>query len=103
MTGEQTVTVIRVTTTRNDYGDETTSQTEVDVEGALFEPKQGVERTDTHTPGVVTPAKFYLPGAHELDSDDVILDANSVAWNIVANSSIWVDQTEVPVVKAGAV
>jgi hypothetical protein len=101
--GEQTVTVTAVVTTRDKYGDETTATTTTTVPRALFEPQQSTERTDTHTPGVVTPAKFYLPVALSLNADDTITDATSVVWSVVGGSSVWVDQTEVPVVRASAV
>lgn len=93
----QTVTAIEVVTTTDDLGDTETSQTERDVPGSLFEPQQGTERTDSRSPGVVTPAKFYLPIAIQLDADDVILDADGVHWDVIAGSSVWQDQTEVAV------
>lgn len=93
----QTVTAIEVVTTTDDLGDTTTSQTERDVPGTLFEPQQATERTDSRSPGVVTPAKFYLPTALELNADDVILDAAGVLWQVEGGSSVWQDQTEVAV------
>lgn len=102
MIGERTVTVIEVVTTTDAFGDSTTTQTEYDVDGVMFEPQQGVERTDSNSPGVVTPAKFYLPLVANLDADDVILDGEQ-PWNVVAGSSVWHDQTEVAVIKAAAV
>lgn len=103
MIGEQSVTVTAVVTTRDQYGDETTSTSTTSVTGCMFEPEQSTERTDSHTPGVVTPAKFYLPVALTLNADDTITDAASVVWNVQGGSSVWVDQTEVPVVRASVV
>lgn len=100
MIGEQSVTVTAVVTTRDKYGDETTATTTQVVGGCMFEPQQSTERTDSHTPGVTTPAKFYLPVALTLNSDDTITDAAGAVWNVVGGSSVWVDQTEVPVVRA---
>lgn len=97
----QTVTAISVTVDTDVYGDSTTTQTEQQVAGVLFEPQQGTERTDSRSPGVVTPAKFYLPVALQLDADDVILDASEVPWEVIAGSSVWQDQTEVAVRRAG--
>lgn len=103
MKGTQVVTAIQVTTTTDDHGDETVVQTEQDVGGVLFEPQQATERTDTRSPGVTSPAKFYLPVPLALDSDDVILDADAVAWSVAGGSSAWGDRTEVPVVRGSAV
>lgn len=102
MIGETTVTVIQVTTTTDDLGDQTTVTTQQVVDGVMFEPQQGVERTDPQSPGVVTPAKFYLPIPLQLDADDVIVDADGVRWNVTAGSSVWHDQTEVAVTRASA-
>lgn len=103
MLGETTVTVIQVATTTDDLGDSTTATDETQVSGVLFEPRQGVERTDSNSPGVVTPAKFYLPVPLQLDADDAIIDAAGVRWEVIAGSSVWGSQTEVAVTCAGAV
>lgn len=97
----ETVTVIQVTTTTDDYGNSTTSQTEQDVSGVLFEPMQATERTDSRSPGVVSPAKFYLPVPLKLNADDVVL-VGGVVWAVQGGSSVWGDQTEVPVTRTGA-
>lgn len=102
MKGTETVTVIEVTTTVDDYGNESTEQTERDVEGVLFEPRQATERTDSRTPGVASPAKFYLPVPLQLDSDDVIV-RGEVVWQVEGGSSVWRDRTEVAVVRGSAV
>lgn len=102
MIGEISVTVRTVVTTRDANGDSTTTPTTSTVTGVMFEPQQGVERTDQHSPGVVTPAKFYLPGAIALNADDEI-DAAGVTWRVVAGSSIWGNQTEVAVERTAAV
>lgn len=103
MIGEQTVTVHQIVTTTDVYGDSTTTETTSTVVGVLFEPQQGHERTDSNSPGVTTPAKFYLPTAFALDADDTIVDADGVTWQVVAGSSVWHDQTEVAVQRASAV
>lgn len=103
MIGETVVTVIQVTTTTDDLGDTTVESVEQEVGGVMFEPKQGVERTDPQSPGVVTPAKFYLPIPLQLDADDVIVDADGVWWSVTAGSSVWHDQTEVAVTRASVV
>jgi hypothetical protein len=99
----QTVTAIQVTTTDDGLGNTTTTQTEQTVSGVLFEPRQATERTDSRSPGVVTPAKFYLPIGLELDADDVIVDAAGVWWQVVGGSSVWGQDTEVPVTRASGV
>jgi hypothetical protein len=98
----QTVTVVQVTTTTDDLGDSTTATLEQDVDGVLFEPQQATERTDSRSPGVVTPAKFYLPIPLDLDADDVILHAG-FEWQVIGGSSVWGNDTEVPVKRASAV
>ena len=100
MLGTITATVVRVVTTTNDLGDSTTSSNSLEVPGVLFEPQQGAERTDRDSPGVVTPAKFYLPIPLELDADDAIIDAAGVRWEVIAGSSVWGSQTEVAVQRA---
>lgn len=99
----QTVTAISVETTTDPLGDSTTTQTEQTIDGVLFEPQQGTERTDSRSPGVTTPAKFYLPVAIHLDADDLIVDADEVLWQVVAGSAVWQDQTEVAVKRTGQV
>jgi hypothetical protein len=99
----QTVVAIEVTTTTDDLGNSTTTQTQRDVPSALFEPQQATERTDSRSPGVVTPAKFYLPTPLQLDADDVIVDADEVWWQVIGGSSVWGNDTEVPVKRASAV
>ena len=99
----QTVTARQVTTTTDDYGDSTTTTTETVVPNVLFEPKQATERTDSRSPGVTTPAKFYLPVPLQLDADDEIVDAAGVVWSVIGGSSVWGNQTEAPVERASAV
>jgi hypothetical protein len=101
--GEQTVTVTAVVTTTNDDGDSTTTSTTQVVDGCMFEPQQSSERTDNNSPGVVTPAKFYLPIPLQLNADDTITDANAVEWQVLGGSSVWIDQTEVAVSRTGVV
>ena len=97
-----TVTVVQVTTTTGPLGDSTISTLEQDVDGVLFEPKQATERTDARSPGVTTPAKFYLPVPLELDADDVILH-DGYEWQVIGGSSVWGSDTEVPATRASAV
>jgi len=100
--GEISVTVRQVVTTRDANGDSTTTSSTSTVTGVLFEPQQATERTDARSPGVVTPAKFYLPIALQLNADDEI-DSAGVTWQVVGGSSVWQDQTEVPVKRAAVV
>lgn len=99
----QTVVVEHVVTTEDDLGNSTTARTTQTVARCLFEPQQAVERTDPRSPGVVTPAKFYLPIPLQLDADDTITDEASVVWQVIGGSAVWIDQTEVPVKRAGSV
>jgi hypothetical protein len=54
--GTQTVVARQVTTATDPLGDSTTTTIETVVPGALFEPRQATERTDSRSPGVTTPA-----------------------------------------------
>lgn len=95
-----TVTAVQVTTTTDEVGNQTYSTLEQDVTGVLFEPQQATERTDSRSPGVVAPAKFYLPVPLPLDADDEVLFAGHI-WSVVGGASVWEDQTEVPVQRTG--
>ena len=99
----QTVTARRVTTTTDPLGDSTITVAETPVEGALFEPRQATERTDSRSPGVTTPAKFYLPVPLHLNADDEIIDAAGVTWQVIGGASVWGNDSEVPVERASAV
>jgi hypothetical protein len=99
----QTVTAIQVTTTTDELGNSTTETVETTVERVLFEPQQATERTDPRSPGEVTPAKFYLPVPLQLNADDEINDASGATWQVVGGSSVWGDQSEVPVQRASGV
>lgn len=102
MNGEISVTVRAIVTTKDANGDSTTSSASTTHTGVMFEPEQSTERTDSRSPGVVTPAKFYFPTALALNADDEI-DAAGVTWRVKGGSSVWVDQTEVAVERTAAV
>lgn len=97
-----TISVTRVVTTTDDLGNSTETTTQEAIPGCLFEPQQSTERTDSRSPGVITPAKFYAPVALPLDADDVVTDESGVQWQVVGGSAVWGDQTEVPVKRIGS-
>lgn len=94
-----TVTAVKVTTAVDDLGDETETRTEHTIDGCLFEPQQATERSDNRSPGVVVPAKVYLPVALQLDADDLVRigGPDGTPWQVVARAAVWGDQTEVPI------
>jgi len=97
-----TVTVRQISSTGDGLGNSVGTTANVTVGGVLFEPQQATERTDANSPGVVTPAKFYLPVPLQLDADDEIV-ADGITWQVIGGSSVWGTQTEVPVKRASAV
>lgn len=92
------VTIQAITSTTSPDGDTTVVSAGETIPGCLFEPQQATERTDPRSPGVVTPAKFYLPVPRQLDADDEIESAGTT-WHVIGGSSVWGTQTEVPVRK----
>lgn len=97
----QTVTVRSVTTVDDGIGNTIETPTTSTVPGVLFEPQQAIERTDSRSPGVVTPAKFYGPFPL-LDADDTITDAAGVRWQVIGGSVRWdAEHSEVPVKRTG--
>ena len=98
----QTVTVRQVTTTDDGLGNTSETEVRTPVERVLFEPQQSTERTDSRSPGVTTPAKFYGPFP-PLDADDEIIDAAGMTWQVVGGAAKWGTDSEVPVKRASAV
>jgi hypothetical protein len=100
--GSTTITVVQVTTTRSALGVETYETTEQDVADVMFEPLAPSERPDdAGAPKTVVRGKFYLPVALQLNADDLVLH-DGYEWRVEGGSQVWVDQTEVAAVRAGA-
>lgn len=110
----RTVTIAAVAKSDDsDVGDSTETHTFTEVERAIFEPERPLERTGDGQALVVRPAMFNLPGVHDLDADDLILEGaldvvvvddaivgGTVVWQVVGGSTVWLDRTEVPVTRA---
>lgn len=94
----RTVVLVAVVKTRSDVGDSTETETPTTVHGAIFEPERPLERTGDSRATVVRPAMWNLPGVHELDADDLVKDGD-VTWQVLGGSTVWLDRTEVPVVR----
>lgn len=95
-----TVTVVSTAAPRDDLGDASATEVTEVVPDAVFAPQQIVERPDGG--GVTIPARWYLPVPRALNSDDVIR-AGSVSWRVLGGSSVWGNQTEVPVERTDSV
>lgn len=100
----ETVTVTSVTTTTDDHGNSTATETAEAIPGALFAPSRVTEQAfDTRAPAVLIPATFYLPVARDLNSDDTITRADDTVWRVLGGSAVWGPGTEVPVERAASV
>ena len=75
----ETVTVLSTTTTRDDYGNETTTVTQVAWGPVALAPRTATEGTDPHAPAVIVGLTIYGPptfadgSALVIDADDQIL------------------------------
>jgi hypothetical protein len=56
----------------NDYGDTTVTEVRTTVERVLYAPRSSTERTDPHSPAVLTAASLYFLAGVTLDADDAI-------------------------------
>lgn len=92
----RTVVLRSVTTTEDRLGNETTSNDDNAISGAIFEPARTVENVDADLPPVQLSAFFNLPGVHQVDHDDVIVDGDTT-WSVNGEAQIWLDRTKVPV------
>lgn len=90
------ITVRHVTTTEDGIGNTSESVTTTTIDNVLFEPQQSTERTDPRSPGVTTPAKFYVRQALPLNADDEII-CDGVTWQVVGKAAVWGSRTEIPV------
>lgn len=71
-----------VTTTRDQYGDETTVSTDTPLEWALIAPRTSTEREDPRAPAVVTAATLYGPFGSDLNADDrVVISGHSATFD----------------------
>ncbi|QIX27472.1 hypothetical protein ncot_13285 [Nocardioides sp. JQ2195] len=55
------VTHVQVTETTDDYGNTVTVETPVDVPRCLLAPRSSTERTDPHSPAVISGSQLYMP------------------------------------------
>lgn len=103
--GEETISLVTVTRTRDDFDNYVDVYTVTDVEDCNFEPEQSTERTDPRSPGVTSPARIYAPAScpavppsaiivrppgATLD-DDGHLVITGEAWAVQGNVERWPD------------
>lgn len=89
-----TVTVVSTTTTTDDNGDSTTTTTQAVLEWALIAPRSSTERTDPHSPAVITGAALYAPFDTVIDSDDTVIVADhspamNGTWQVEGDPGAW--------------
>lgn len=76
MTGNCTATLTSVTTTKDDYGNESTSTSTAVLTWAIIAPRSSSEGPDPHAPAVITAATLYGPGGTAINSDDRVTITN---------------------------
>jgi hypothetical protein len=87
----ETLTILSTVTTRDDYGNESTDETEVSWGPCALAPRSSDERVDPHSPAVVTALTAYGPAA-DLDADDTVrIDAGFYAgiWQVEGIPGDW--------------
>lgn len=94
MLSNATVTVVSTTTTTDDYGNSTTTTSEATLEWALIAPRSSDERTDPHSPAVITGAALYAPFETVIDSDDTVVVADhspamNGTWQVEGDPGAW--------------
>jgi hypothetical protein len=100
-----TITVVSVTTTRDDYGDETNTQTTATVAGCLFAPRSSTERSNTRSPAVISGGTIYKPGPGLVVNADDKITISGVSpmidgtWSVEGEPGYWGVGTEVAVTR----
>lgn len=94
MMSNATVTVTSTTTTTDDHGDSTTATSTATLDWALIAPRSSAERTDPHSPAVITGAMLYAPYGTAIDSDDTVTIADHSAamdgvWQVEGEPGAW--------------
>lgn len=89
-----TVVVHHRSSTVDELGDGTTSETTETLAWALIAPRASSERTDPRTPAVVSQASIYGPFGTALDADDtLVVSGHSPAmdgvWQVEGRSGDW--------------
>ena len=105
------VTAVSTTTTRDEFGDATTTTSEQPVTGVLFAPEGAAESTTAASPDVVGSASLYgafprLEGDDTIRHDDTCCDGAEFAhgtWQVVGGSRGWgPGMVVVPIERAAA-
>jgi len=84
-----TVQMVSTTTTMDQYGDSTTSETSQNIEQCLFAPRTSTERTDPRQPAVITGGALYMPyGAPTPKAVDyVVIEGRK--WAVDGEPGVW--------------
>lgn len=88
--GNQTVTTVRRTVTRDPMGDETVTTVRVDIRGCAVAPRTATEETSRGRRDVITGITAYLPSSAALDPDDR-LEVDGLEYEIEGEPGRWVD------------
>jgi len=87
----ETLTILSTVTTTDDYGNKSTTVTEVTWGPCGLAPRSSDERVDPHSPAVITALTVYGPAA-DLDEDDKVrIDAGTYAgvWQVEGIPGDW--------------
>lgn len=68
----KTVTVLQTVTTKDDYGDSTSTVTEVPWGPCAVAPRSSTEQTDPHRPSVIVGLSIYGPPTVEIGPNDQV-------------------------------
>ncbi|HET7666545.1 MAG TPA: hypothetical protein VFK56_10845 [Mycobacterium sp.] len=89
MLGNATVEHIAVTSTKDKYGDTTTTKAApVAVPGAIFAPRTSSERTDPTAPAVIVGGTLYVKGITPSPLDQFTVDG--VLYDVQGEPGHWV-------------
>lgn len=101
-----TVTLVTVATTRDQYGDETTSEVRRPYDRVRFAPRSSEERSDSRAPAVITAASLYRRGDFPVGRDDRIEIAGQSefvngTWQVEGDPGFWGRGIEVAIKRVG--
>ena len=85
-----TVQLVTVTTTTDQYGDSTETETSQDVDMCLFAPRTSTERSDPRQPAVITGGTLYITGvdAPVPEPGDYFVIADR-KWAVDGEAGVW--------------
>jgi len=84
-----TVSLVTVTTTTDQYGDSTETETSQDVDQCLFAPRTSTDREDPRQPAVITGGALYMPYGAPIPgpNDHFVIDGRK--WAVDGEPAVW--------------